>query len=172
MLNEIIKFLNSNLFINKDDFRHAKLIAYIEEYLKQKKTYSSFFTGNENKLDMYFIRSLLLLFSTFNFDKIKFTLTDSKSIFYRMINDDFEINLEVFYTKDYDDDEIEAVYSVYYDSQLILQDSSLLEIAIQNIKFLINRYNKQLSSSASGTQYYKSSFFPQITNTLSQTSSF
>lgn len=93
-----------------------------EKFLVQKEKYKEFYTGLEDELNRYFFENIYNLLEEFPLSKIKFALTDSKSIFFTINKDSIEINFEVFYDYKDNEDDVEAVWTIYYNNNKLSSD--------------------------------------------------
>lgn len=98
--------------------KSIKLIELTKKYLDQKEKYKQFYVGYENIIDYYFFNTLGRLINNFpTANKIKFSLTDSKSIYFTIINGVVELDVEVFYDYTYDPiNDVEVVWSIHIDN--------------------------------------------------------
>jgi len=83
--------------------------------------YPELIGDNLNDANQFFNKTLELL-SPIGPDNIVFSLTNSESLYFRIYKGNKEINLEVFYSKYDDDDNIEAVVNVYEKESLCNSD--------------------------------------------------
>lgn len=125
-----------------DDFGKEKQILVkfllLQDSLKEKYNYSKIsskhITGElEETIDNLFEEVSANLMSL-NPSSIIVSITDSKSIYFRIIEDNWVIHYECFFTKDYLNDEIEVVYSIYYNSNLFQSEKGNKEKAFNDLK--------------------------------------
>lgn len=111
---------------SKEKLKNQIFLSLIIKYISDKIRYKDLIANNETVTDSFFYKVLEKL-SYLNPSKIIFSLTDANSIYFRFYKFSKEINLEVFYTKDYIDDDIEAVISVYDRDFLIVKDYGTID---------------------------------------------
>lgn len=131
-LNPIIEFpveLNYEHYLGLQQVIFDKIMSKFSYDILQ---YPELLGQNYELATQYFTKTINAL-STLAPDNIVFSLTHSDSLYFRIYKGNKEINLEVFYTKTDDEDEIEAVVNTYENEVLTISEFGRLEKIIENI---------------------------------------
>lgn len=106
----------------------------LRKFASEKEKYKSVIKGNEDKVQDFFNKTLDNIMLT-NPISLSLGLTRSESIYFRFNNFSlYETHLEIFYTKENDDDITEAVTTVYKNNEVVLKQYGQLNEVFHDLK--------------------------------------
>lgn len=165
-MNELIKniFIKSRVTTLTDSLRAKNVNSLLIKFNADKSKYMNFIEGYEKELESYFIRSIILILIYLEPDRIKFSFTDSHSIFFQIFVGNFQVKLEIFYTKDYEGDIQDAAYTIYRYEELIARNIDKLDVAIQEIKTVLTSDTKNNTSIVNDSTFSTINNFNSVFN--------